>query len=196
MPLLSKVFSRSREAKEKEALEEATASNEHHSPPPSYAAAKDEDYASPPADLTSGFAKLKLDSTSEAVPRPQECIAHLKLLECFYRLKQQIGSAEGLFGISDPFMNPDVRRRQGDEEELNKIRAVVSEKRWQVYVSRAVHRFEAWRKSLQPRHDWLTITDATCDEFTGGKIASMVKPAAGTQAILFTPNNVPPIGQY
>lgn len=198
MPSLSKVFSRSREVKEKEAFAEAAASSDYHqhSPPPSYTAANDQaDYTSPPADLTAGFAKLKLDSSnSEAVPRPQECIAHLKLLECFYRLKQQIGSAEGLFGISDPFMNPDVRRQSGDEEELNKIRALVSEKRWQVYLSRAVHRFEAWRNSLQPNHDWLTINDATSDGINGGRIANLVEPTAETKAILLTPDNLPPVG--
>ncbi|GAB7355284.1 hypothetical protein MBLNU459_g5824t1 [Dothideomycetes sp. NU459] len=199
MPLLSKKILRSRDAKHKEALEEAAASFDHHqqsSPPPSYTATNvgPQDYADPPVDLTAGFAQLKLDSSggSEAVPRPQECVAHLKLLQCFYRLRQKIGSAEGLFGISDPFPNPDIPQRDGDQTDLNKIRAVISEKRWQVYISRAVHRFELWRNSLQPNPDYLTLSDVSSQP-SGGKAAAMVKPAPDTKAIQFSPETLPPV---
>ncbi|KAL1296560.1 hypothetical protein AAFC00_000060 [Neodothiora populina] len=147
----------------------------------------DEEAAAPavaaiqPANLTAGFANLDLnDNKPEVTPRltgfvnpksnpdrnqttplPDECIAHLKLLECFYRLRQSIGSANGLFGIPDPegayaapAQRPSTIKPHGITEIAN-IRAVISEKRWQIYVSRAVSRFDRWINSLDPPGEYL-----------------------------------------
>lgn len=104
---LSKIFSSSN--KEKEALAEAEANRstepsetvptytETQQQPPGY----DEENKLEPPDYTAGFSNLKISDKLGEFPEVNECIAHLKLLECFYRLRQKIGSTDGLFGISD-----------------------------------------------------------------------------------------------
>lgn len=148
---LSKIFSSN---KEKEALAEAEANRntqtseavpaytETQQQPPGY---DEEDRLDPP-DFTAGFSNLNIsDSKPSEFPEVNECIAHLKLLECFYRLRQKIGSTDGLFGISNHLVL-DVE----DGERAPSLLAKLAEKRWAIYVARAVDRFEAWLSAIQP----------------------------------------------
>ncbi|THZ15344.1 hypothetical protein D6C89_09764, partial [Aureobasidium pullulans] len=197
MRRLSRALSRAGDSKAKEAKEASTISIEKSPspPPPTYhesAQAADDDLR--PSDVTAGFSKLQLGPSSESVPRPQECTAHLKLLECFYRLKQNIAGSEGLFGISSDFVAkldeiashalPDGGNKD------NEILALLAEKRWQVYVSRAVSRFAEWRNALEPRYDYYTLTRATMSK--GQLLADRVKPEKA-KPILFDAENLPPV---
>lgn len=153
---LSKIFNGGAN-KEKEALAEAEANRktetaeavpvysetapQQQQRPPSYDA---EDRLDPP-DFTAGFSNLSISDQVTEFPEVNECIAHLKLLECFYRLRQKIGSTDGLFGISNRLVL-DVQ----DNEDSNALLAKLAEKRWSIYVARAVDRFEAWVNSLLP----------------------------------------------
>jgi hypothetical protein len=102
---LSKLFSPS--DKEKEALAEAernaSSSSSPRDAPPSYAQQQlyDRDNIIAPPDMTAGFRKLNLSNSGDGFPTKTECVAHLKLLECFYRLKQSIGACDGLFEIEN-----------------------------------------------------------------------------------------------
>ncbi|EER29577.1 hypothetical protein D8B26_003860 [Coccidioides posadasii str. Silveira] len=69
-----------------------------------------------------------------------ECIAHLKLLAAFADLRDTISQSDGLFGLYEA----DHFHIQTPEEQKTKITALVREKRWGVYVARAVSRFEKW----------------------------------------------------
>ncbi len=103
-----------------------------NSPPPSYA----ENDSNVP-DTTAAFSNLNLDASR--TPTADQCIAHLKLLEAFHQLREDIALKDGLFGICDSFADTKVTAQE-KAELLVKIR----EKRWAVYVARAAKRFERW----------------------------------------------------
>lgn len=145
------------------------------SPPPSYLAS-----ASPETipDITAAFANLELapQSLPTQKPTPDQCLAHLKLLEAFHLLREEISQHDSLFGIYDKFATTN------DTELLAKIR----EKRWQIYVSKAAKRFEAWWKicvlpnaKRQSQHAVTLITRT---------------PWEGT-IVKFEKHNVPPLGR-
>lgn len=81
------------------------------------------------------------ESVSMNAITPTECVDHLKFLAALAELQDCIRSSDGLFGINDV---GDLTDMLEDAD----IKARVEEKRWQVYVSRAVHRFEKWWDSL------------------------------------------------
>ena len=65
-----------------------------------------------------------------------ECAAHLELLELFADLRDGVAHHDGLFGL----WNVTASSRGTQNRDLGELR----EKRWAVYVARAVDRFEAW----------------------------------------------------
>jgi hypothetical protein len=107
-------------------------------PPPAYAETVPTDYRSQ-ATTTSTSEAIKLtpgDGTdATALPGAHECIIHLKFLTALAKLRHNISNQDGIFGIED-----------GIEKFIDK--EMLSEKRWAVYVTRAVDRFEAWFRSL------------------------------------------------
>ncbi|KAG8525652.1 uncharacterized protein KY384_000412 [Bacidia gigantensis] len=132
-------------------------------PPPPYEA-----HARP--DLNAAFSRLNLQAKTSR-PSPDECLAHLKLLEAFHRLRQSIAFGSGLFGIKD----------DGPDWQLAQRR----EKRWAVYVARAAYRFGRW---------W-----SQCD-LQGGRQLTMGDLSALSQESLvkgstlhFDHNNIPPL---
>ena len=161
---LSGIFSRSSKEQEAKAEEAANQSRggdtsdpvPHYTaseaPPPDYLNGSGHDYADVPPDYTAGFANLKLsDGPSSETPTVDETIAHLKTLECFSRLRQSVASTDGLFGIDnatvvDIARSSSLSNGEGADELLPKL----AEKRWAVYVSRAVDRFHAWIKYAVP----------------------------------------------
>jgi hypothetical protein len=44
--------------------------------------------------------ELNFQQSSLEIPTPAECIAHLKLLHAFAKLRNDVGNHDGLFGIS------------------------------------------------------------------------------------------------
>lgn len=97
------------------------------------------------------------------------CLAHLKLLHAFQTLKEDIGYTDGLWGLWDRKAESDhkisidfhketqpagvaspaseTKKRTTDDEikiRLSRIR----EKRWALFVARAVDRYEAWWATL------------------------------------------------
>ena len=145
------------------------------SPPPSYA----ENDSNVP-DTTAAFSNLNLDASR--TPTTSQCIAHLKLLEAFHQLREDIALKDGLFGISDSFADTKVTAQE-KAELLVKIR----EKRWAVYVTRAAKRFERW---------W-----TECVEPSAQMLKQRQIPAAFTQKLHmgnlldFDCDNLPPLGK-
>ncbi|RSL98792.1 hypothetical protein CDV31_012423, partial [Fusarium ambrosium] len=117
--------------------------------------------ARPDVDPVASFADLKIDSQPHD-PDPDTCLAHLKLLFAFQALKEDVGYTDGLFGIWDSRAdgaitvaeNGEVEehvRADGDvpdDEEKRKALSKIREKRWALFVARAVDRYEAWWNSL------------------------------------------------
>jgi hypothetical protein len=93
-----------------------------------------------PPDLSVRLTGLDLTPSSAKLQSVDLCIAHLKLLEAFYTLRTSIADTADIFGISAP------SAQHSTEKSVIKLK----EKRWQVYVSRAVHRFETWWMKCVP----------------------------------------------
>jgi hypothetical protein len=175
---LSGIFARSTKEQEAKAEEAANQSHgpstdpvpeysERQVPPPDYTDGEDV----PPPDYTAGFASLSIsDEPSLDIPQANETIAHLKTLECFYRLKQNIASTDGMFGIDnakivDIAQTSSLTNGDGADEFLPRL----AEKRWAVYVSRAVDRFHAWISTAVPAAPVPTMAELE-EKGTNGQI--------------------------
>ncbi|CAG9941783.1 unnamed protein product [Clonostachys rosea f. rosea IK726] len=139
--------------------------------PPSYDSAN----AAPPEldDVTAGFANLTL-SPGPQDPNTDTCLAHLKLLYAFQTLKEDIGYTDGLWGLWNTRaegvdLTPNLDGKVSDagngasnheplsrEQEQQLALSQVREKRWALFVARAVDRYESWWGSMKdqlPLHE-------------------------------------------
>lgn len=132
--------------------------------PPSYDSAN----AAPPEldDVTAGFANLTL-SPGPQDPNTDTCLAHLKLLYAFQTLKEDIGYTDGLWGLWNTRaegvdLTPNLDGKVSDsgsgasnheplsrEQEQQLALSQVREKRWALFVARAVDRYESWWGSMK-----------------------------------------------
>jgi hypothetical protein len=163
---------------------------ERSSPPPSYI----QDAAIP--DINAGFQNLNLAKGScGSLPRPDHCIAHLKLLEAFQTLREDVGYKDGLFGISDNLASnfestSSAKTTDTTDASLAKIR----EKRWAIYVARAAERFQAWWQHCVPKTSnglpsrRLTQADLDSKQYEG-------YPNKGT-SLTFSKDDLPPLGLH
>lgn len=190
---LSKLFSSS-ETKEKEALAEAerNRSSQSESPPPGYsedAPDYDQDNILDPPDITAGFKNLNISADSRnSFPQPEETIAHLKVLECFYRLKQSVGSYDKLFGISNGAV---TRHGLPETDKTAEALSKLAEKRWAIYLQRAVDRFEQWRAAVTPDAHMITRKNLELLGSDGSLLEESYTD--GQQRLKFDKTNMPPV---
>ncbi|PGH02156.1 hypothetical protein AJ79_07702 [Helicocarpus griseus UAMH5409] len=121
-------------------------------PPPTYTL--DDPNATSGAPLPS-LRELRFDPTgpqvnyvnpTTATPvTVDQCIAHLKLLAAVADLRDTISATDGLFNLYDK----DSQIYPTEEERL-KAAQLIREKRWAVYVGRAVDRFTVWHEKCVP----------------------------------------------
>ena len=143
-------------------------------PPPSYT-------VNPP-DIMAAFSNLSLNKTT-GKPTTDQCIAHLKLLEAFSQLREDIGNTDGLYGIRDDFVSSMAADRK--TEVLAKMR----EKRWCVYVTQAANRFEAyWHKCIQKDAQLIRQTDL--------ELPYMDNLLKKQGVLRFTRAYLPPLGKH
>jgi hypothetical protein len=90
---------------------------------------------------------LDFQSSPLEIPTPAECIAHLKLLHAFAKLRHEIGNYDGLFGIS--METVDV-----NDIDTHTMAERIRDKRWSVFVTKAVARFEKWWDTLTGMSTW------------------------------------------
>ena len=81
---------------------------------------------------------------------PDQCIAHLKLLETFFQLREEVGNSNELFGIPDPDFSGVLATSRTSQNDQALAQIKVREKRWAVYVARAVDRFYKWWDKCVP----------------------------------------------
>ena len=208
---LSKVFSRSDKKKEAEAEVNSIHSSNSSSDaaPPSYSEVSpdfDGENAIQPPDLTSGFSNLSLERAGEdGLPTPvsqpfplssttltqskDQCTAHLKTLECFYRLRQTIGSSDGLFGIDNKAVHDSGLE---DGPHVPELLAKLAEKRWLIYVTRAVDRFDAWYRAITPNAKMATreVLDFDKEHRTDVSPVELLKTI---RPLEFTKDNIPAV---
>jgi hypothetical protein len=150
--------------------------------PPSYTA---NDPADPsPEELNRAFNNLKLSETPLEFPEPEQCLAHLKLLFAFHALKEDIGYTDGIFNL----WNSACEKMSNRDEALAKMR----EKRWALYIARAVERFETW---------WITVLCAMepskrleCKEMVANNLRFAEFPKRGAVQ-KWTAVMLPPLGK-
>ncbi|KAK5135942.1 hypothetical protein LTR08_004400 [Meristemomyces frigidus] len=191
---LSKLFSRSDDSKATEKDLKRTDSNEsassrapsYQEAPPNYDGENERENAIHPPDLTAGFSNLKIDTETQQ-PSELQCIAHLKVLECFYRLRQSVGSTDGLFGIDNKVVTAANVSAHSDAEDGKNL-CKLAEKRWAVYVARAVDRFDAWLSKLLPGANPVSVLTLK----TEGPRGDVCEPIYGP-ALLFNKDNMPPV---
>ncbi|KAL8790019.1 MAG: hypothetical protein Q9195_006568 [Heterodermia aff. obscurata] len=105
----------------------------------------------PEPDITALFSNLDLRPSPDRIskPTPSECLVHLKLLTAFHRLREDIATTDGLFGIHDD-MAVSISRAEEGKKHADRLR-MLREKRWVVYVVKAVQRFERYWAQLDAK---------------------------------------------
>ena len=143
------------------------------SPPPSYTTIQ--------PDITAAFSRLTLDQRQSARPVRDQCIAHLKLLECFHELRETTATTDGLYGFWDRFVPSHLNERD-HATLLTKIR----EKRWSIYVAQAAKRFESW---------WQNCVLPRGSTALAGKNEESPSSWDHDVALEFSKSTLPPIGK-
>lgn len=98
-------------------------------------------------DIAWAFSNLKIKDTGKGFPSPETTLAHLKLLEAFYALKDEVAYTDGAFGLFDSRAPGSEESVAGDQAAtIKRLEALaqIREKRWALYVARAADRFETW----------------------------------------------------
>jgi len=167
------VYYRAKEV-EKQASEPPPYSSE---PPSTQASSLDIGTEAKP-EVHSVFDKLDFTPSPLELPTAAECIVHLKLLYAFAKLRYDVGNQEGIFGIDlekgedakeeapegGVSHQPDGVHTQNQTNatgsahppiDEQKVAAAlgerIREKRWSVFVTKAVDRFERWWNSLSSK---------------------------------------------
>ena len=137
------------------------------SPPPAYSEFDTGGNEQIDVDLEAAFSNLDLNACSSTTPKPDECIAHLKLLECFKNLREEISNRNGLFGIEDGFSRESLQEvydniasecaNESEQREkfaqtgrqIERSLNFARDKRWAIYVARAASRYAKWWQKLR-----------------------------------------------
>lgn len=149
------------------------------------AASKTEKKKAPVEDITEAFSSLHLTDEALDLPNAETCLAHLKLLYAFRVLREDVGYTDGLWGVADPEEDPKA------PEVSSAVMSRLREKRWAVYLARAVDRYEAWWASLGGRE--LTIADM---EVNGGVAYADFPFGRDGDGMVWDENLLIPLGKY
>lgn len=155
--------------------------------PPAYAESAEQ--SQEPLDVRTAFANLDLPNaarTPAVLPSVDQCIAHLELLEAFHQLKEEISNTDGLFGLDDS----DIPKSLAPND-IEELRAKLAQKRWAVYLARAVDRFARWWTVALPSRtqDFFKMTELGWHDPSEGILSRPV-----TAKCTFTRDNLPPLG--
>jgi hypothetical protein len=182
---------------EKELLKGGTSitsdNTKKEAPPPTYTATANP--GGPSLDeINANFANLRIEVIPPPFPDTDIVLAHLKLLETLFILKQEVGYTDGAFdlwdsrapGTAESVANDETARNTRNEA-LSKIR----EKRWALYVARAVRRFELWWAKVLCLYEQGQILE---QKNMLGKVFQDFPIAGRVQT--WTTNMLPPLGKF
>ncbi|CAG9955311.1 unnamed protein product [Clonostachys rosea f. rosea IK726] len=123
--------------------------------PPSFDVATASAQGTSPTDhltsLMASFANLRLETQKD--PDVDTCIAHLRFIHAIQNLKEEIGYHDGLWNLWDSRAGPVGALEDGElnEAQIADIKTKLShlrEKRWALYVARAVDRYQLWWQAI------------------------------------------------
>ena len=127
---------------------------------------------------------------------PDHCIAHLKLLEAFFQLREEVGNSDELFGIPGPDFGGALATGESSQNDQALAQIKVREKRWAVYVARAVDRFSKWWDKCVPT----TLEGAPYHKLTTDELCSKSahdRPIGGRPIKqLGSRDHLPPLGEF
>lgn len=140
-------------------------------------------------DITAAFSNLSLDPSPKD-PTVDTCLAHLKLLHAVQSMKEDVGYTDGLWGMWDRraesdgdidlddveeaasagVAQPATEKTKKTPDDERKIRlSKIREKRWALFVARAVDRYEAWwatfPKVVLREHDMVQDSGSVYHDF-------------------------------
>lgn len=153
--------------------------------PPAYTVNEHRNIAGPSAgELNAAFSSLTIFDAQPPFPKADHCFAHLKLLSTFHALKEEIRSTDGLFNLWD------VRceKAEARDEILEKMK----DKRWALYIARAVERFESWWLRVLVQMEQSKRLEAKEMVSTNSGFRQFTKKGRIRQ---WTPTMLPPIGE-
>ena len=168
--------------------------------PPTYRAPPD---ISPEALAGLNAALTSIDLAGSKNLSEDRCLVHLKLLHAFQQLKDDVGYTDGLWQLFDaraagaPVTAESHDKKKSDKcvspeaaeaASLAKRVAEIREKRWALFVARAVDRYEAWLKTFAGT----PLTEEMFD--TGGP--GYTSFPAESDPIHWTESMLPPLGKY
>ncbi|KAF2789775.1 hypothetical protein K505DRAFT_340982 [Melanomma pulvis-pyrius CBS 109.77] len=158
--------------------EEAALPPPYSSQPPSNQASSSNVEAGATPEVRPVLENLDFEPSPLQLPTAAECIVHLKLLHAFAKLRHDVGNQEGLFGIDlEKFERAEEETTPGgdshqpdgvheqntakatipthtlteEEKEEAALAERIREKRWSVFVTKAVDRFQKWWGSLSAK---------------------------------------------
>ncbi|KAJ5090141.1 hypothetical protein N7532_008825 [Penicillium argentinense] len=132
---------------------------------------------SPPDPTPANQANISTSASRNGSIRPgdtvaaDECIIHLKLLSTIANLRKFIKGTDRLFGIHDS-----EAKNFSDPRKQSQAVTRLEEKRWAVYVARAVDRFTVWWQTCLPNLDTRNISSLSKSEAKIAWPASMMPP--------------------
>lgn len=159
-------------------------------------------------NLTEAFDKLSLGIWPK-FPDADTCLAHLKLLFAIQGMKEEVGYTDGLWNIWDTRADDNATVSDladletasasasvpANGEVSNKKLAILSkirEKRWAIFLARAVDRYEAWWTSMQIPNGGLTESDMHTPRTD--KYDLFV--SSSKDLVRWDASNLPPLGEY
>lgn len=187
-----------------------------NAPPPAYEATAPENGhdIDETVNLTAAFDNLTLSNLPED-PSAERCLAHLKLMFAFQWMKEDIGFTDGLWGLWDSRAGPvdpilkgrpekdistadtaepkpsvEERIRNKNLETLSRVR----EKRWALFVARAVDRYETWWKFLMKKLPGRPLSESNMD--VPGSTMYEKFPTDPSAVLRWTKNMLPPLGEF
>ncbi|KAL8800369.1 MAG: hypothetical protein Q9182_005224 [Xanthomendoza sp. 2 TL-2023] len=101
----------------------------------------------PKHGLFGAFSDLKTANASDK-PTPAQCLAHLTLLEAFYRLREHVATTDGLYGIYDRFREQ-VWPSEDSNSKRTELLLKLREKRWAIHVTKAERRYGTWWRKIR-----------------------------------------------
>jgi len=111
-------------------------------------------------------------------------MAHLKFMMLIADLRDTIARSDGIYGLWDSAIPT------GTEEMYQRGTALMREKRWAVFVTKAVDRFEAWYTNFGSREDYEAGYPLMTVHFNEMESFNPADPQAASP---FTPGNIPPL---
>lgn len=149
------------------------------------------------ANLTAAFETLSLPP-GPANATADSCLAHLKLLFAIQSMKEDVGYTDGLFGLWDSLAGPlDDKTEKPIAEKLKDKQlhtlSQIREKRWALFVARAVERYEAWWRTFKGKP---LREDDMMSEFPTTEYLRFTDPPPASVVMHWEERMLPPLGEF